>query len=923
MRHTVAEIMSAWLHDEAGRPKRTHAEHGKMYSLEQCWEDARHARVALTSMSMQLCQKRLRVEQRRAVKGACGLHGSALAQHGHREPSWDDIGQDTVTNVNRILTKYQPLALKLLTELATPVVKKNDDTGTVVARKSRPPGVVATEVLSTLNFSRTRFARLLPTARSVMYFACGIPRSLFDYGSQVGQTLSWSATYRMLQRLAAQERKVIAELGWDRDRWPIMRIDNVQQYHKQRDRRMGRENVMEIGVAGTVAEALEFEPSAADLDDRRQRIAQNPRKGLTVNKLVELVDWDYSESCFVLQWVQVLVRYVPALAGYRTQVADLYRTDNLKMSSPASHTKTPIHALGTVAKNEAIMTDLRDTLVDFLGQLGQTDTSHMPRLLPVGGDGLTFEKLVQIKNQLQFQDNDFRRFDIVMPFLETWHTQWTYLSMIFEVHFGKRFTTDPSALGHSAAKIDQKEPSNLKKVDYYPACYLAYIVLDARLLDCWRIHYNTDDLFQFFDKLAAEEKLPTLDELRDAAKVLHARYSCQRAWYNAMEGEEAATEAGWTMGTAWTSEPSSVTAKSTATTNGGESTFTGDRSLAQSILFIMDTMLSRDAAEAVAVGDVGRLWNDLKIMMFKFEGSSHTKYGGYMLEQTCSLELEASESLRRTFLKNWLVNPTGRPGKTLEGDLFEEHINEQLEDAITRKDADWDNPFLREVISPNVYHFIELKDVWGAGVGLARRRGHHPDPHSRPEIRKLLETYRSEQLHVFRSGRSYEDSVEAVNTFAKGVRELQKKKLKRFILESTRAQARTTRPASNPQHEGCTSEGQPLTNNVDVGRDHAAADSEEESERSNHSDEELDDDVEPVEDDLSGDPIELTGGSMQLVDGELVVGYYEYVSGQDGMDGDAEGFHEHSEDEDILDEGDDNGGQDADSEVSDYEDEDM
>ncbi|PIL22310.1 hypothetical protein GSI_14998 [Ganoderma sinense ZZ0214-1] len=86
-------------------------------------------------------------------------------------------------------------------------------------------------------------------------------------------------------------------------------------------------------------------------------------------------------------------------------------------------------------------------------------------------------------------------------------------------------------------------------------------------------------------------------------------------------------------------------------------------------------MVSRDASYAVAVGDVGRLWEDLKMMTFNFAGSTHSKYTIYLLEILCILELESSPVLRDVFLRNWLVNPSGQPGRNMEGDLYQEHLN--------------------------------------------------------------------------------------------------------------------------------------------------------------------------------------------------------------------------------------------------------
>ena len=79
--------------------------------------------------------------------------------------------------------------------------------------------------------------------------------------------------------------------------------------------------------------------------------------------------------------------------------------------------KSSIHPLATSAKNEASSTDLREGLVDFLKQVGQTPEHHHPRIVLVGGDGLTFEQLVKLKQLAQFQDPPFKNFKIIQPYL--------------------------------------------------------------------------------------------------------------------------------------------------------------------------------------------------------------------------------------------------------------------------------------------------------------------------------------------------------------------------------------------------------------------------------------------------------------------------------------------------------------------------
>jgi len=280
----------------------------------------------------------------------------------------------------------------------------------------------------------------------------------------------------------------------DPDSWPILRFDNVQSYLKRRDLRMGKVNQLRVGTAATVAEAEDFEPSAMDIDDRVARIAENKRKDVTVNKLLALVDQPHAELVAALQWLRILVHYVPEFSKYKPMVSELYRTKGAKKTINP-HRKTKIHPLATNAKNETKTAELKDALLDFFEQMGQRDGDYLRKLILVGGDGLTYEKLVQLQKYMQFHGDEFQSLALLVPLLELWHLEWTDLSRIYETHWGNYLSADdPGTLWNSAAEIGRKEPAKLNKVDYYPYMQLAYLVLDARMLDCWRwVHSSLGD----------------------------------------------------------------------------------------------------------------------------------------------------------------------------------------------------------------------------------------------------------------------------------------------------------------------------------------------------------------------------------------------------------------------------------------------
>jgi hypothetical protein len=341
---------------------------------------------------------------------------------------------------------------------------------------------VATRTLSSLDYSHNSHAKLLPFAEGIFDFACGSQRNVFDYKCRLAATPSYSSMYQSIQELGVRQAKKIMHMGNDRTKGLTLTIDNVQSYVKRRDMRLGRENEMKIGVAATMVEGFGYEFEAVDFDE--DKATGEECKDLTVEKLTGFIDHKHLDTISALHWLRTLVHYVLQLAGMKSAVADLFKTKGRKLL--LEKRKSAVHPLGTSNKNEAVTTDLKDAMLDFFEQLGQAEDSFSRRFILVGGDGMTFKKLLQLQRYMQVHGTEFQSFKIMRPFLELWHTLWTDLCRIFETHWGDALSDDPSTLGFSATKINQKTPPNLKKVDYYPGAHLVNVVLDARMLDCWR-----------------------------------------------------------------------------------------------------------------------------------------------------------------------------------------------------------------------------------------------------------------------------------------------------------------------------------------------------------------------------------------------------------------------------------------------------
>ncbi|KAJ7449486.1 hypothetical protein B0H11DRAFT_2161915 [Mycena galericulata] len=686
------------------------------------------------------------------------------------------LGSDTISVVSEVLDLHLEAAWYLLDLIAMRKPRTRDGVQ-LPSQKSRPSRGVIIHALADLLFCRSDRANLLPIARGVLYFGSSVPVEIMAYNSRIGTMPSYSTIYRNLEGLSTEEASVTRTHGRDPSKAGLLLFDNVQNLARIRDLRVGRENHMNVGMSGLWVEAGEgIDVSVFDLDDKRRPISDN--------QLLGFLDHEDADITGYLEWLEVL----------KPKVSALYRATQ-KLVVPLTKSK------------KTIPSELKDGLLDFLDQVGQTPNEYIRR------------KLI-LQAYLQFHKDPFKSFEILEPQLQVWHTKWTDLIRIFQTHWGRVSgkSTNPSSLGHSAGKIGRAAPSNMKKVEFYPGSQLLYLVLDARMLDCWSLLLETDDIIAYFDKLAEGKELPDFednsnekpenypdfDDLVATAKILHRTYSTAGARDHAIF--DTGTTSAWAKtiptGSPWVPmdvEDSSVDQKKKKKPSKKKAKpvpppCKGDFVLAQAIDFFRDAINSRKISFAVAEGNVGRLYECLKYMLFTFAGSTHTNYMAYLLETIINLELESSPGLKEALLLCLLINLTGLIGHFEEGDYVVEFFNRLLEDVVQHKNAQFDDNFIRNVVSRNLRHIAELKLAWRTGTGMAAKSKKHSDPHTNPELRILLKVYRAEELHCRRLGRKIDDRD--TDDFAKGIKKLRTGALEKFIRKSLRTR-QTKRPANS------------------------------------------------------------------------------------------------------------------------------
>jgi hypothetical protein len=154
----------------------------------------------------------------------------------------------------------------------------------------------------------------------------------------------------------------------------------------------------------------------------------------------------------------------------------------------------------------------------------------------------------------------------------------------------------------------------------------------------YRNHFNCMDLVEHFKSLATQNKLLEFKELQSTALMLHRTFLSTRAHYRALHDTTGMSD--WVkyvcVGSPWTPpfiDPTSLSASQAQTKNKltkktqnpkgsevGAPPFKGDRALANSIALMWDAMISRKMSYAIAEGDVGWVYEVMKVTISRCTG---------------------------------------------------------------------------------------------------------------------------------------------------------------------------------------------------------------------------------------------------------------------------------------------------------------
>ncbi|KAG8695065.1 hypothetical protein FRC08_008060 [Ceratobasidium sp. 394] len=192
-----------------------------------------------------------------------------------------------------------------------------------------------------------------------------------------------------------------------------------------------------------------------------------------------------------------------------------------------------------------------------------------------------------------------------------------------------------------------------------------------------------------------------------------------------------------------------------------------------------DTFWYLEFATAVTEGDIGRVFEVIKVLRFSFWGGGATNYGNELLKLACNYFYEYPADLQTAILNNYLVNPSGLPNHWHELDLLQEHHNLWIKRVFNRKNSEFDANFLRKAVSLNVLGFSQLRNSLLRMLGLSVVPTGRSQLDYEHDIDVLATHYRRDKLFTFTTGRS--QAFHAVDTFSNGYEKLEAGALSKFL----------------------------------------------------------------------------------------------------------------------------------------------
>ncbi|KAJ7278256.1 hypothetical protein C8J57DRAFT_1576646 [Mycena rebaudengoi] len=570
-----------------------------------------------------------------------------------------------------------------------------------------------------LLYFRYRFALVFLMLIGLFAFTCNANRELVSLLCRLGLAVSYQTTLATLSVLAVDSDAQLRLLGtFPIDLSPgfLLLFDNVNKMQRAWQAHLGHKDELTSGTAATVIELEDMPPGAMRNEPLIEKIKEKVRLKLTVKQMHDDINWEHIRGIGAATVLRIWLKYVPSLAHHRAGVEALFTTKHakhrLRLRKRKIHTACPTNIDESTTVGAASV--LRNLVI---GQLFMLPISLFKWMIMICGDQLSIDRIRKIIRYTAKGDTPYEQHKWALPIIQLSHLKWAWKEAIFKLHWYSELEKGTFGLHHDCV-VMERDKFNHEKCDFYPAHHILEdrfesVVLDA-LHDC------------------------TFDELHSLASTVYDRYMCSAAADDALGHTDRDLEI---YGESWSGftgydEPEMVTNPCPWLKSPEKEVF-------------------EDSCQrsATAEGDIGRVFEVLKLLRFSFWGAGSTNYGNELLELTCNFLLEYSDDLKTAVLNNYLVNPSGLAGHWLPLDLLQEHFNFWIKRLFNSKSHNFDSTHLADRVGLNISGISDLREKFPGLFGLKRNGQRHTDATTIHDINQLGSRFRKNHILEYDAGR--------------------------------------------------------------------------------------------------------------------------------------------------------------------------
>ncbi|KAK7023848.1 hypothetical protein R3P38DRAFT_2954526 [Favolaschia claudopus] len=681
----------------------------------------------------------------------------------------------------------------------------------------RDPWQAVTVFILVLLSFRNQFALMLPILIGLFAFTCNANRELISILCRLGLSVSYRMILAQLHLLGADSAQQLRLIGaFNELTGPqfLVLFDNVNKMKRAWRAALGHKDEVKSGTASTIIGLVDVRPNALLSEPVIKAKEEGRRGALTVKQLRDDIDQKHIRGVGIGQVLRVWLKYIPALSGHRAAVEDIFKSEFSKHRLKLR--KSDIRSTRVTSIDESTTVGAASVLHNLIiGQLSIVPSSLYRWLVIICGDQLSIDRIRKLKEYTRKFFTPFTRHEWALPVIQLWHLKWNWQKAIFRLHWHPDLGKDIFGLHHDCELLDRGK-FNPKKCDFYPGHHILEdrfdaVVLQALHLICQQqtgVIYGTDikltdAVSKYFEPDGRFDEC-TFEDLRKLAGIVYDRYMCIAAGEDALGHSSRDTEI---YGPAWTAEtnvesdedemdsmpslaplgsaakppPAKKQKRSRAKASGQpqRNFSSGDQVMVNLCHFMRVTFWYLELCSAIAEGDIGRVFEVIKLLRFSFWGAGSTNYGNELLELACNFLYEWSDDLRMTVLENYLVNPTGRIGYWLELDLLQEHFNFWIKALFNSKSHDFDGKHLSEAVGLNITGISKIRELFPGLFGLKKNGQKHRKVVAVDDINRLGAHFRDQHILEWESGRC--QPYLAPNEFAEGVSVLSSGTLETFL----------------------------------------------------------------------------------------------------------------------------------------------